>query len=219
MAKQRDRLDLSVSCWPTNRLEQARCTQQFPDDCAETAYHSSMPRTKILGLLKGGDGRSIGRADEVAAAVSKNLAMFPELMKGLWSEDPLVRMRAADATEKITRSNPDLLRPYRRELLGLMAEAQQQELRWHLAAMVPRLELDSKERELVRSLLNSYLEDRSSIVKTCALQALADLAAQQSSIRPGVIEILRQAVRNGTPAMKARSRRLLLELEHARTKT
>jgi len=178
-----------------------------------------MPRTKIIGLLKGGDGRSIGRADEVAAAVSKNLAMFPVLMKGLWSEDPLVRMRAADATEKITRSNPDLLRPYRRELLGLMAEAQQQELRWHLAAMVPRLELDSKERELVRSLLNSYLEDRSSIVKTFALQALADLAAQQSSIRPGVIEILRQAVRNGTPAMKARSRRLLLELEHARTKT
>jgi len=100
-----------------------------------------------------------------------------------------------------------------------MAEAQQQELRWHLAAMVPRLELDSKERELVRSLLNSYLEDRSSIVKTFALQALADLAAQHSSIRPGVIEILRQAVRNGTPAMKARGRRLLLELEHARTKT
>src|SRR5262249_29601027 len=123
----------------TSRLEQAR-SQQFPDDCAETAYHSSMPRTKILRLLKGGDGRSIGRADEVAAAVSKNLAMFPELMKGLWSEDPLVRIRAADATEKITRSNPDLLRPYRRELLGLMAEAQQQELRWHLAAMVPRLE-------------------------------------------------------------------------------
>jgi len=58
-------------------------------------------------------------------------------------------MRAADATEKITRSNPDLLRPYTRELLGLMAEAKQQELRRHLAAMVPRLKLNSKERELV----------------------------------------------------------------------
>jgi len=56
-------------------------------------------------------------------------------------------------------------------------------------------------------------------VRAFALQALADLAAQRSSIRPGVIEILRRAARNGTPAMKARSRRLLLELEHARTKT
>jgi hypothetical protein len=173
----------------------------------------------ILGRLTGGDRRSIGRADEVAAAVSRNLAMFPELIEGLWSEDPLVRMRAADATEKITRSNAGLLRPYRRELLGLMAEAKQQELRWHLAAMVPRLELNPKERELVRSLLNSYLEDRSSIVKTSALQALADLAGRHSSIRPGVIEILRQSARNGTPAMKARSRKLLLELGHTRMKT
>ncbi len=65
----------------------------------------------------------------MTAAVSKNLALFPELMKGWWSEDALVRMRAADATEKITRNNPHLLRPYRREILGLMAEAKQQELR------------------------------------------------------------------------------------------
>ena len=131
----------------------------------------------------------------------------------------MVRMRAADAAEKITRSSPELLRPHKRELLGLMAEAKEQELRWHLAAMVSRLKLTAKERELVRSLLSTYLEDRSSIVKTSALLALADLSAVDASIRPEVIEILRQSARNGTPAMKARSRKLLLELEHARTKT
>ncbi len=172
-----------------------------------------MLRKTILGLLKGGDRRSIGRADEVAAAVSRNFALFPELMKGWWSEDPLVRMRAADATEKVTRKNPHLLRPYRTELLGLMAKAKQQELRWHLAAVVPRLPLSSKERIVVSSLLRSYLEDRSSIVKTSALQALADLAAGHSSIRPGVVELLRRSARCGTPAMKARSRKLLLHLE------
>ena len=172
-----------------------------------------MPRQNILGLLEGGDRRSIGRADQVAAAVSMNQALFPELMQGWWSENPLVRMRAADATEKITRKNPHLLRSYKRDLLALMAEAKQQELRWHLAAMVPRLVLTSKERHLVYSLLSRYLEDRSSIVKTCALQALADLATDDSNIRAGVIEILRQSTRNGTPAMKARSRKLLFHLE------
>jgi hypothetical protein len=65
----------------------------------------------------------------------------------------------------------------------------------------------------VLSLLTSYFEDRSSIVKTFALQGLADLAAQDHNIRPSVTETLRQAARNGTPAMKARSRRLLLRLE------
>ena len=171
-----------------------------------------MPRKNILALLEGGDRRSIGRADEVAAAVSKNHAFFPSLMQGWWSANPLVRMRVADATEKITRKNPDLLRPYKKELLVLMGEAEEQELRWHLAAMVPRLPLSSEERQLAFSLLRRYLEDRSSIVKTCALQAMADLAGDDSSMRPRVKEILRRSMRNGTPAMKARSRKLLLHL-------
>ena len=94
-----------------------------------------------------------------------------------------------------------------------MAETEQQELRWHLAAMVPRLRLNAKERQIAISSLNRYLEDRSSIVRTFALQGLADLAQDDPSIRPEVIDVLREATRNGTPAMKARSRKLLLRLE------
>jgi HEAT repeat protein len=169
-------------------------------------------RTNILALLKGRDRRSIGRADEVAAAVLANPKLFAALIGGLWDEDPLVRMRAADAAEKVTRDRPDLLVPYKKELLGLMAEATQQELRWHLAAIIPRLPLASKERKTVVDLLTRYLEDRSSIVKTFALQGLADLAQRESSIVPKIVEILRTGARNGTPAMKARSRKLLAQL-------
>lgn len=155
----------------------------------------------------------IGHSEEVAAMVSKDPRLFSELMAGLWSTDPLIRMRAADAAEKVTRNRPELLQPYKGELLGLMVETQQQELRWHLAAMVPRLELNSKQRNLATSLLIGYLEDRSSIVKTFALQGLAELAQDDPSLRPGVIEILRGATRSGTAAMKARSRKLLLRLD------
>jgi hypothetical protein len=122
-------------------------------------------------------------------------------------------MRAADATEKVARKIPELLRPYKKEFLGLMAEAREPELRWHLAVIVPRLPLNSKERQLTTSLLSRYLRDRSSMVKTFALQGLADLTVDGTSVRPGVIEILRQATRRGTPAMKARSRKLLCHLE------
>ena len=172
-----------------------------------------MPRKKILPLLEGRDRRTIGRSDQVAELVCEDPKLFPGLIAGLWSEDPLVRMRAADAAEKATRKNHELLQPYKKELLGLMAEATQQELRWHLAAMVPRLPLSARERNLAASLLNGYLEDRSSIVKTFALQGLADLAQNDPGIRPRVLEILREAARNGTPAMKARSRKLLSRLE------
>jgi len=154
----------------------------------------------------------IGQADRVAAMVSDDAKLFPELIAGLWSADPLVRMRAADAAEKVTRKHAELLRPYKKELLGLMAEAQEQELRWHLAVMVPRLVLNVKERQDAMSLLQGYLEDRSSIVKTFALQGLADMAEAEPSLQSGVVEILREATRKGTAAMKARGRKLLIRL-------
>lgn len=155
----------------------------------------------------------IGRSDQVVAMVSKDPKLFPKLIAGLWSPDPLVRMRAADATEKVTRKNRELLWPYKKEVLALMAEASEQGLRWHLAVIVPRLLLNPRERKLATSLLSSYLEDRSSIVRTFALQGLADLAQEDAALRPAVIEILRKSSRSGTPAMKARSRKLLPRLE------
>lgn len=172
-----------------------------------------MARKNILSLLQGGDRRSIGSADRIAKIVVQEPSLFPNLMAGLWSENSLVRMRAADTAEKVTRDNPALLQPFKKELLELLAEATQQELRWHLAAMIPRLALNAAERKLVASLLESYLEDRSSIVKTFALQGLADLARGDPSMLPTVRDMLREATRSGTPAMKARSRKLLLQLE------
>ncbi len=186
---------------------------QTINDTPNRVSSCSMPLKNILALLKGGDRRSIGRSDEVAAIVSKNQALFPELIEGWWSENRLVRMRAADATEKVVRELPGLLLPYKNKFLGLMADAEEPELRWHLAIMVPRLPLNSKERQLATSLLSRYLEDRSSIVKTFALQGLVDLTLDHPSIRPEVIEILRRASRSGTPAMRARSRKLLRHLE------
>ena len=168
-----------------------------------------MAAKNILSLLAGGDRRSIGRADEVAAAVSRNPRLFSELMEGLWSEDPLVRMRAADAAEKVTRTDTPLLQPYKKQLLGLLAEAVEQELRWHLAAMVPRLRLSAAERRSASAELRRYLGDPSSIVRTFALQGLADLAQDDLKMRAGVVELLREACRSGTPAMKARGRKLL----------
>jgi len=172
-----------------------------------------MPRKNILALLEGGDRRSIGRADEVAEMVAADPALFPALIAGLWSTDELVRMRAADANEKVTRKRREFLHPYKKELLGLMAETQQQELRWHLAVIVPRLMLTARERQSAMDSLTGYLKDRSSIVKTFALQGMADLAEGQPELRSAVIDILREATRKGTPAMKARSRKLLIQLE------
>jgi hypothetical protein len=160
-------------------------------------------------MLAGGDRRSIGRANEVADLVRLQPKKIAELVECLWDTDPCVSMRAADAAEKISRDQAALLQPYKSPLLGLLTDAAQQEVRWHLAVIIPRLRLTASERQRAVEHLQTYLEDRSSIVKTSAMQGLSDLASQDVSLRPMVLDLLRTLTRTGTPAMRARGRILL----------
>lgn len=164
-------------------------------------------------MLKGGDRRSIGKANQIAKLVLSEPKRFAELIQCLWDDDPIVRMRAADAAEKVTVTRPELLNPHKRELLGLLAESEQIELRWHLALMVPRLALTSPERQQAVTSLQRYLEERSSIVKTFALQGLADLAGQDASLRELAKQAIGESLRTGTAAMRARARKLMKDLK------
>ena len=58
----------------------------------------------VLDRLRGGDWRSIGRANAVARAVLRRPGTLPELAAGLWHADPVIRVRAADALEKVSRA-------------------------------------------------------------------------------------------------------------------
>jgi hypothetical protein len=122
-------------------------------------------------------------------------------------------MRAADAAEKITVAEPGLFKSHKQELLGLLDEAEQIELRWHLALMVPRLTLSGQERARAAAALQRYLGDRSSIVKTFALQGLADFARQDARLQETAKLAIEESLRTGTAAMKARARKLLKELQ------
>ena len=172
-----------------------------------------MSRQQIAVLLRGKDKRSIGRSNEVATLVLREPRRFPDLIECLWSDDPIVRMRAADAAEKVSAAKPELLVPFRAELLGMLAEAEQIELRWHLALMVPRLSLTVPERQRAFTALHHYLDDRSSIVRTFALQGLTELARKEPNLRSHVTGILEESLRSGTAAMKARARKLLKEMK------
>ena len=167
----------------------------------------------ILRKLEGGDRRSIGRSGEVVAEVLGKPALFGPLFGGLSVEDPVVRARAADAVEKITAVHPEWLHPYTANLLGPLASCEQIEVRWHVAQMLPRVRWNARERQRVADILRGYLHDSSSIVKTCAMQALADLTRQAPDLRPAVLRQLQQLAVVGTPAMKARGRKLLAELK------
>jgi hypothetical protein len=164
---------------------------------------------RLLRKLAGGDFRSIGRANEVAAEVLKEPGLFPILMEGLTCGDPLIRMRAADAAEKVSAQNPEWLAPFKSRLLNQVAKIDQQEVRWHAAAMFTRLELTAAEQGKVTAILKSWLDDKSRIVQTFSLQALADLSKQDPALRSEVIKLIEAKSRHGPPSVRARSKKLL----------
>jgi hypothetical protein len=170
-------------------------------------------------MLGEGHGRiSVGRAEEVAALVLARPKMFPRLMECLWDEDPGVINRAAHALELITRDQQPgpiaQLNSWKTSILGLLPEAAENKLRWHLALVVPRLALTRAEIARAVEALQSWLEDDcSSIVKTMSLQGLCDLTRQDPALLPIVEDMLRIHGRSGTAAMRARCRILLNTLE------
>jgi hypothetical protein len=166
----------------------------------------------ILKKLAGGDRRSIGRVSEIVAEVLNDSSLFKVVFNGMLSDDPIIRMRSADAVEKITAKHPEYLQPYKEKLIQQVARINQQEVRWHVAQMLPRLELSKEEQAVIVEILLDYLNDKSKIVKTFSMQALADFAERDAGLRPQVIKLLEELTRTGSPAMRSRGRTLLEKL-------
>jgi hypothetical protein len=170
-------------------------------------------------LAKGRHRLDVGRVKEVAALVLAKPKRVGQLIECLWDEDPGVANRAADALERATYHRPSLAAPWTESLIGLMAEAEQNKLRWNLALLVPRLDLNVEEARRVAVSLRTYLDDQGSIVKTAAMHGLTVLTRHDPKLLPEVLDMLRILSRSGTPAMRARGRILLKKLETASTRT
>lgn len=175
--------------------------------------------SELDALLRSGRTRlSLGQTDEVVALVHANPTRAAELFACLWSQQPGVAARAADAMEKLSRHQPLLFVPMQDELLGLLHDASEAKLRWSLATVVARLPLHPVQARRAASLFAAWAEDDaepSSIVRTASLEALALLAARHAALLPAVEDTLRLASRSGTAAMRARSRHLLQRLQKA----
>jgi hypothetical protein len=168
----------------------------------------------IRDLLSEGDHNlASGRAFDVAMMVLEQPRLASRLIECLWDDSEGVACRAADALDIVSHELPRVLVPWKEPLLGLMAEAGPIKLRWHIAFFFSRLRLTPAECRRAAEVLRTWLDDRSSIVKTCAMQTLADLAQQDPSLLPEVLDLLRILSRSGTPAMRARGRVLVKQLE------
>lgn len=166
-----------------------------------------------LQKLVGGNRRSIGRAEEVVRDLQMDPGLFDVIFKGMLNEDPVVRMRAADVVEKVSADHPEYLHPYKQLLLQKIVAIEQQEIRWHVAQLLPRLHATPEEQAQIIQVLLEYLKDPSRIVRVNTLQALADIALKERRLYLTVKEILEVHAKDESPAVRSRCAKLLQSMD------
>lgn len=160
-------------------------------------------------ILAGGDLRSIGKSNSLVNRI-KNQTEFDALFQCLFHAERLVVMRAADAIEKITLQKPEYLAKHRKKIVALCNHANNKELKWHLAQLLPRLSLTKPEYEKVWQTLQNWALDKneSRIVRVNALQGLYDsLHMNRESVKDFKWLLLRLTADN-IPSLTARCRKL-----------
>lgn len=159
--------------------------------------------------LSGGDRRSPGAAAAVAREAARDPAMIRALLALSQGPDPLIGMRAADALEKACRIAPGALQPHVPLLLGPLATREQQELRWHLLQILPRLALSDAERLAALRLARKSLTHPSRIVVTEALSCLFALSGCDPAERAAAMAVAQRFLVDGPASARARARKLL----------
>ncbi len=165
-----------------------------------------------LDELSGGDRRSVGRAPEVARWALDQPARLAEIVEGLLGEDVIVRSRCAHVIDAVSKTRPELVEPFKKQLVDDATSIEQWEVREQMCKAIPRLTLSRQEVAAMRAVCMSYLDDRSSIVRACAMQALVDLLRFDPSHEDDVREVIGTLTEMGTAAMRARGRKLLKQL-------
>jgi HEAT repeat protein len=167
----------------------------------------------VLALLGGGDPRTLQGVAQAIQTVADNPDLFPVLVTAMDHENRVVCARASDAAEKISAKNPALLSSHAPALLNRLARSKHKEVRWHVAQMLARLPPSAKRLKRAVQVLERYLIDDSSIVKTCAMQSLYELASRNQHLRASVRLHITELSETGTPAMRARARKLLVLMQ------
>jgi hypothetical protein len=135
-------------------------------------------------------------------------AVCAELVGRLRDGDKAVVERAARTLKKISEADGARLFSWRKMLIDEAFRASDVRVQWNLSLMLGRLPLRGQDKAVVVDLMFERLQDPSGLNRTCALQALMDLSVDDAALRSRVRPIIEEFLENGTPAMKARAKKL-----------
>lgn len=168
-------------------------------------------------LTGGGHANSLGRTVEVIEIVLRDKSRLDELYACLFEDDAWVRMRAADALEKICREHPDWLLPYIDKFADELWSSTQASIQWHLAQIYEQVTLTDMQRHGAEQWLSSLLstKDVDWIVAANAMDTLVKFTGEGSFPRDKMIKLLKTQQHHKSNAVIKRATKHLAALDAA----
>lgn len=162
-------------------------------------------------LTEGGHANSLGRVPDVIAAVLDNPVKIEELYQCLFDDDAWVRMRAADALEKICREHPDWLEPYIDRLATDFGNNTQPSIQWHVAQIYRQTPLTQAQKATAVQWLQTILssKDIDWIVAANAMVTLVQFTKDGSFATDQMVRLLKVQQHHKSNAVVRRANKLL----------
>lgn len=167
---------------------------------------------EFRNLLSGEDPLTLKGVAEVITALQQDPRLVAVVFDVVFDDDDVVRMRAADALEKLCREEPTRLVPFVDRLLTDMAEPRQPSVQWHLAQMLAEVPLDEGQADRAAAIVSALLTDSDDwIVRNCSLEALAAFTRRGTISRDELLAHLDRVAGDERKSVRSRVRKLRSE--------
>lgn len=176
-----------------------------------------MPKPEVI-VRSLGEGRwGLERARQAAREIEADRRAVKALLGAMFGDEAEIRKRASDVARRITERHAAPLERYADELAGLLAEIPVEEARtrWHLGLVVARVAHTREQRLRAGRLMELLMQDESNVARCSAVEGMGLLAEKEISLRGIAEELIEQALREGTLAMKCRAREAKRRFEKA----
>lgn len=169
-----------------------------------------MSRLEFFGFVRGGRSCSIVAAAAAAETVLAHPDLLPDILTGLDDREGVIRSQFAYALARIAEKQPQILQPHASLILDRLAAPEDSHItRACLLQTAARLQFSTEDADTLRDILRDCMHSASSIVKTFAMQMLWDMAQSDEALRGEAVRLVWEARDHGTPAMRARARKIL----------
>ncbi|KPK04190.1 MAG: hypothetical protein AMJ56_17900 [Anaerolineae bacterium SG8_19] len=169
---------------------------------------------ELIEMLRGGDLRSDGQANEVAEMVLEHPGLFDELFAGLWEPDAVIRTRTAHALEKVSRHQPQMVAEPLPRLVAVAGRDEVPMVKWHLAMILANLVVLREQTELIWTSLLELLADQSVYVRCWSITGLTVIGKAYPDQREEIIRHLEPLYEDPSKAVNNRASKAVEALKN-----